>query len=328
MTVNAGVASRLNSTAYTAADERHLDSVLWTPGAAAAPFSARGGRRVNGKGLAVSIGGSPESWTVTPGAALIYDPTYASLGPWRIALDASISEAMPARPGTGQSRIDLIVAYIEDTDSSVGTTRDVYFARVPGTPGTSPTAPSAPALSIVLATLNVPASGTVTVTPSAARTVAAGGILPVATSAERDVLPDPWDGLTVKNAQTGLLEVYSAAAAAFQPISLGDTGWTNLTLSSGYAMSGTATPQQRLKGGQVRLRGAIVKSSGSFTSGTQVATVTNPPSVSMQFATAASPTNAGFRVSISSAGAVSVAITSGATVPTTVYLDGITYDVD
>ena len=204
-----GYVSRLNSVEYAARDERLLDSVLQMPAGSGA-FSARGGRRVHAAGLQASVGGSPEAVTVTAGAGLV-SPAAGSTGGYAFAIPASVSVVLPARPSTGLSRIDLVVARIYDVDESVGSTREVKIEHVPGTPSGSPSAPATPSLSLVLATLNVPSSGTISVTQSTTRTVAAGGVLPVATTAERDALT-PYAGLVVHNAQAGGLQVHDGTA--------------------------------------------------------------------------------------------------------------------
>lgn len=213
-----GTVSRWNADAtthlpaYSAGDERLLDSPLLMPGPASAVFSARSGRRVNGAGLAVSVGGSPEAWTVTAGAGVIFDSGNASAGAWRFAIPNAKSAQLPARPGSGLSRIDLIVARIYDTDVLGTGAREIKIEHVPGTPGSSPSAPATPALSLVLATLSVPNAGGISVTQSGARAVAAGGIVPVATLADLDALKTAgiaYEGLVADVAATDALYRYN-----------------------------------------------------------------------------------------------------------------------
>lgn len=209
-----GFASRINGVEYAAVDERRMDSALLMPGPVSAPFSGRSGRRVNGAGLTVSVGGGPEAWTVSPGAGVIYDPAYASQGAWRFEIPSAVSANLPARPGVGQSRIDLIVARIYDPGALGSGLAEVKIERVNGASGASPSAPSLPALSVELGRLLVPASGTITVTQSTRRTVTAGGVLPVATTAERTQLVTDgiaYPGLTIFNEQTKRQEVYGGS---------------------------------------------------------------------------------------------------------------------
>ncbi len=254
-----GKTNRWNGVAYNASDERLLDAILHMPGPAAAAFSGRGGRRVNGAGLVVSVAGSPEAWTVTAGAGVIYDAGYSTQGPWKFVIPASVTESMPPRPATGQSRIDLVVARIYDSDLSVGAAKEIKVELVAGTAGTSPSAPATPALSLVLATLTVPASGTITITQSTGRVVAAGGILPVATTTERDALVTAgvaYRGLVVDNAQTGKLHRFDGATWKTLE-EADDTGWVNVPLRSGFANLSGEPLQVRRRTGVVRLRGGI-----------------------------------------------------------------------
>lgn len=236
-----GYANRINGVDYNAVDERRFDAPLLMPGPTSAPFSAKAGRRVNGAGLVVSVGGSPEAWTVTQGAGVIYDSAYASQGAWRFEIPNSVSANMPARPGAGTSRIDLIVARIYDTVAIGSGPAEVKVERVNGTAGSTPSAPSLPALSVELARLTVPASGTITVTQSTERTVAAGGILPVPTVAARDKLKTDgiaYEGLYVDVASTDSLERYDGTnwvPAKSSMVRL----FTRVDASALYGQSGT-----------------------------------------------------------------------------------------
>lgn len=272
--VTDGYANRINGVEYNGVDERRFDGPLLMPGPAAAPFSARSGRRVNGAGLAVSVGGGPEAWTVTPGAGVIYDSAYASQGAWRFEIPAAITATLPARPGAGQSRIDLIIARIYDTGALGSGPAEVKIERVNGNAGGSPSAPSLPALSVELARMTVPASGTISVTQSSRRTVAAGGVLPVSGDADlASLVADgaAYPGLLAYNEQRSRFE--GRFASTWAAIPSGDTGWMTLPLASGYVNQGTPFPAVRVIGGVAYFRGAIARSSGSFTGPTSYAVV-------------------------------------------------------
>jgi len=205
-----GMVRRWNSVAYSGVDERRLDSVLAMPGPSSEPFSVLGGRRVNGAGLAASVGTGPDSVTVAAGGGIVYDSTYAAGGGWEFALAASKTVNLAARPGSGLSRIDLVIARIYDPDSSVGAVRELKIEVVAGTASASPAAPALPALSLELARLTVPNVAAVSSTHSTARTVAAGGVLPVSTTAARDALVGDgiaYPGMAVFNQQVGALQV-------------------------------------------------------------------------------------------------------------------------
>lgn len=211
-----GMASWIDLTdpKYAAADLRRLDSLMKMPGGpVSAPFSSKSGRRVNGAGLQVSIGGSPESWTCTPGPCEVYDPGYSTQGGWSVEIPNATTGTIGARPSTGQSRIDLIVVRVYDNGAIGSGPSEVKVERLPGNPGTSPVAPTPPAGSITfeVARLTVPATGSVTVTHSTERTVAAGGVLPVPTTAAMNKLKTDnvaYEGMVVNNAQTKSLHRY------------------------------------------------------------------------------------------------------------------------
>jgi hypothetical protein len=211
-----GMASWIDLTdpKYAAADLRRLDSLLMMPGGAATdPFSVKAGRRVNGAGLQVSVGGSPETWTCSPGPAEVYDPTYSTQGAWRVEIPNAKSGPIGARPSSGQSRIDLIVARIYDNGAIGSGPSEVKVERLAGNPGQDPQPPTPPVGSITfeVARMTVPATGAITVTQSTERTVAAGGILPVPTTAAMNKLKTDgiaYRDMVVGNAQTNSLHRY------------------------------------------------------------------------------------------------------------------------
>lgn len=213
-----GMVDRWDGVAYLASDERRMASVDQMPGAVADVFSARPGRRVNGSGLVASVSSTGNgSVSVTAGSCRIYDGNYASQGGWDVAFANAVGPiALGARPPAGQSRYVLVVARLYDSDIPVGAVKEAKIELVAGGAGTTPSVPGVNALSLVLATLTVPASGAISVTQSTRRTVAAGGVLPVATTAERTQLVTDgiaYPGLTIFNEQTKREEVY------------GGTGW-------------------------------------------------------------------------------------------------------
>jgi hypothetical protein len=208
--------------AYNAQELRQLDSPLLMPGPASAPFSGRSGRQVNGSGLAVTVDPTGAgSVTVSQGAGVIYDGSYAVQGAWRFATSGAKTVALAARPGSGTSRIDLVVARIYDSAlAGAGSVKELKIEVVTGggsfggTVGATPTAPSLPPLSLLLSTLTVTSTSgaAISKTDTTAVTVAAGGILPVATTAEMNALKTAgiaYRGLVVDNAQTGVLHRYN-----------------------------------------------------------------------------------------------------------------------
>jgi hypothetical protein len=144
-----GMASWIDLTdpLYAAADLRRLDSLLMMPGGPVADsFSVKAGRRVNGAGLQVSVGGSPEAWTCTPGPAMVYDPAYSTQGAWRVEIpNAKSATITTPRPSAGQSRIDLIVVRIYDNGAIGSGPSEVKVERLAGNPGQDPQPPTPPA---------------------------------------------------------------------------------------------------------------------------------------------------------------------------------------
>ena len=213
--VSDGYARRWNGVQYDGAQERRLDSVMVAPGGAG-PFSGLPGKRVNGAGLVVSIAGSPEQVSVTAGGGVIVDAG-SDAGVWTFEIPQSVTVAGEiSRPGSGQSRIDWVVARLYDTDSGLGTQKDVKLERWAGSAGSSPSDPTIPdgAVYLRLATLTVPASGTaITVTATTDRTAAAGGVVPMST-ARRDALAEAgalYAGFALYNTTSKQLEVYDGS---------------------------------------------------------------------------------------------------------------------
>lgn len=255
-----GPVMRWNQVEYSAGDERLMSSALLMPSGTGA-FSARSGRRPGGLGATVS----GTTVTIQPGAGVVYDAAYASAGPWLFALPALKTIPLGARPGSGQSRIDLIVARIYDPDSGLGSARELKIERVAGTASPTPSAPSLPAMSLEIARATVPATGNVSLTLSSARTVAAGGILPVATVAERDALPSPAAGLAVYVEATGELCIHDGTGwKRWTPSQ--DTDWATLQLgTSQFNVPNWANaPAWCISGGNFQMRGVANRISGNL----------------------------------------------------------------
>lgn len=252
-----GIARRFNTVEYDAGDERTLDAVLATPGGVLLP---RAGKRP-GTGLIVSVGGSPEAATVTAGSGTIVDTTGG--GGYQFALTSSQTRNFAARPSSGTSRIDILSARIRNTDAHPADGgRDVIVELLQGTAGASPVAPTLPAASLQLVQFTVPATGSIVMAKAAQRTVAAGGVLPVADQAERDALAVVYDGLRIYREDTATYEARIAGAWVVEP--LGDTGWSNLTgwNSAWTPVSGEA-PRIRKFNGLNFLDGAITRTAAS-----------------------------------------------------------------
>lgn len=129
---------------YSATDMRRLITVL-LPVAGVVDFAD----------LSVSqhAGGVNRSVDVASGWAVIVGTDVAQQGHYLFRSDAVVNVPLAAAPGSGQSRIDLIVAQIRDQDADGGANNDGVIAAVTGTAAStgSQVAPSAPASSLVLA---------------------------------------------------------------------------------------------------------------------------------------------------------------------------------
>lgn len=249
-----GYAIRLNSVEYDAGDDRAALTAL-VMGAGAA--TARAGRRP-GPGLTVTVGGTPEAATLSPGVCVVTDPVG---GMYLVAFPNNVTKNLATRPGTGTSRNDLAVARIYDADvhSADTTLREVDFELVTGTASASPSTPTLPDGALLLDTLTVPATGTISVSQNGPRTVAAGGILPVASQAERDALT-AYDGLVVYREDTDTFE--ARINGNWQGLNdPADTGWQSLTVVSPYSatspISSGEPPKYRVRGGIVYIVGSI-----------------------------------------------------------------------
>jgi hypothetical protein len=266
---------------YNAQEMRQLDSPLLMPGPASAPFSGRSGRQVNNSGLAVTVDPTGAgSVTVSQGAGVIYDGAYAIQGAWRFATSGAKTVALAARPGSGTSRIDLVVARIYDSAlAGAGSAKELKIEVVTGSANATPSAPALPPLSLLLSTLTVTSTSgaAISKTDTTAVTVAAGGILPVATTAERDALVTAgiaYRGLVVDNAQKGALERYTGAGGVWDELI--DTvvdyssGTPGFSYASGYAQTSTFQAQLARDGKSINMRGLVNPTSGTFTGGVEV----------------------------------------------------------
>lgn len=229
-----GVASRFNI-AYTAQAERQIAGVPLTP---SGNLSARGGVRPGQTGI-VTVGGSPEAWTVAAHSGVIEPPADTD-GSWVYAIPAPVSEQLPARPAAGNTRKDIIVARALDVDvpaTGAGAgVREVDVQRIGGTATSgTPSAPSTPAGAELLATLTVPATGSITIAPGR-RTVANGAVLPIASSAERSAIARLWDGLLIYREDLGKWQ--GRRNGAWTTLPLTEAGTATATVAGG---SGIAT---------------------------------------------------------------------------------------
>lgn len=220
-----GPVSRFNGVDYSGSDERFLHAGLLQRAGSNA-FSARTGRRPGSEPPTVS----GLTVTVPADGGVIYDPSLGG-GPWLWAIPSAKQLTLAERPGVGTSRRDVIVARIND----VAGQREVKYEIREGQASGSPSKPTLLPLSCEIAEIKVPASGPLEVIASTIRTVASGGVLPVATDLEREALPAPHSGLTVFNEQTGRLETRRGDGW----VAAGEVPWASFT--PGW-LAGSNTP--------------------------------------------------------------------------------------
>lgn len=174
--------------AITAKQERQAKAPLYGAGIGA-ELTSRSGFRV---GTATNIlTATSTTWTLKPCSAQIDPGAVTHQGMYGWASDADITGSVTAADAT-YARKDIV--YIQINDSSAGDGSGATSAPVlylAGTPAASPVAPALPPRSFLVGTITVPQTGggSPTVVVNTARFVAAGGVLPVTSAAERPSLP-------------------------------------------------------------------------------------------------------------------------------------------
>lgn len=161
-------------------------------------------------------------------------------GTYVFSIPSPVSITMPARPGAGTSRIDYVLARILNEDARPGDTlRVVDLYLLSGTAGGSPVPPTIPTGHLRIARLDVPASGTIAVSQPAPRMAAAGGIITVTDSTERDAISPLFDGIMVYREDNDSYEgrVNGAWAVLYPPPVLWKAGTASVTFNG----SGEAT---------------------------------------------------------------------------------------
>lgn len=151
-----GYALPIGTLSFSAQQNRQAFAALY--GSSASGLQAMAGVRP-GPGLDVTIAGS--TITATAGAAIVQSAASTIAGAYLAYLDASWTNALTAADGTF-TRIDLVYLRVRDTDMDGSGFRDCTPVYLAGTPSASPVAPPVPGSTsaIILATINVPKSGT------------------------------------------------------------------------------------------------------------------------------------------------------------------------
>lgn len=168
-------------------------------GGAGRPLGGRSGFRVDTASNILTA--TATTWTLVPCSAMIDPGATTHQGMYGWASDANVTGAVTAADAT-YTRKDIV--YIKVNDSSAGDGSGALSAPVEYRAGTASADPEATkavlqAREFLVGTITVPQSGggSPTVVLNPARFVAAGGILPVFSLAERDALTTH-DGLTVR----------------------------------------------------------------------------------------------------------------------------------
>jgi hypothetical protein len=208
----------------TVEDARHSMAALWTPAGA---VTSRSGMVPTG---AAAVPGSVLQTTPTANTFVHVQPiryvrqSSRGGGTYTMVLDSikDIDVLNPANGGTAadpaNARIDLIIA--QQSDAYFGDANsNMVVKRVVGTPAGTPLDPTVTGSAdyVLLARITVPANATSIVTANIANValpsaVAVGGLLPVATQAERDALVTPFDGMQVYRRDMDWIEVYDSTA--------------------------------------------------------------------------------------------------------------------
>lgn len=140
---------------YSATLDRQLiDVVFASPGTIA------------GTDLAVTQRGAGANMSVdvAAGRCVVTGTDATGQGKYLCWSDAVTNVTIATAPGTGLSRIDLIVAQVRDGNQNAGPNNDWIITAIAGTASSSPSAPSAPPSSFVLAHVAVGANVTSIVT--------------------------------------------------------------------------------------------------------------------------------------------------------------------
>ena len=155
-------------------------------------LGGRSGFRVGTPSTVLTATGT--TWTLGACAAMLDPGASTHQGMYGWSSDANVTGSVTAADATNP-RKDIV--YIQVNDSSAGdgsgaTTAPVLYLA--GTPGVTPSAPTLPARSFLVGTITVPqvGGGSPSVVLNPARYVAAGGLLPVNGTADRDTITAPY----------------------------------------------------------------------------------------------------------------------------------------
>jgi hypothetical protein len=226
-----GFALRIDNLAYGSAAERLMDAVGWMQGSSL--ILPRAGVKA-GAPVTLAVLTGPDRVTVPAhGGTLLSTPASGSTS-YRYVIPTAATKSFAARPSAGTSRIDLIVARVYDATADVSTAlKELDVEIILGTAAASPSAPPQPNGTLLLGQATVPNSAAIVITKPPPRTVATGGIVPVADAADLATLV-PYDGMVAFQEDTDVF--YGRANGA----------WVAFSTGAGPHFRGTiltATPQ-------------------------------------------------------------------------------------
>lgn len=261
---------------------RQSGSAAFGGATSARPLGARSGVR---PGTSVTtVTASSTTWSCGAFAGVADVQAAAEAGPYTFAFDAATSGAVTAADASSP-RVDIVYVQINDPSESDGSTvpaaTRLYLA---GVPAAAPVAPATPARSFVVANINVPISGggSPTVSWVAPYAVAAGGVLPVASSAGYPA--NAHEGFIVDDAALDALVRFNGSA--WVRVVPAETLADVVTFGAGWTATNTTNhkPRLRMVGKQVFLYGAITAGAGASISNMLTVPVAfQPPTTGSRF---------------------------------------------
>lgn len=177
--------------------------------------------------------------------------------------DGTVNVAITAAPASN-SRIDVI--WVKHNDNTTGDANSTpVFGVTAGTAAASPTKPTIPTGALELATLRVYAGTTAangglnTLTNTYQMTAAAGGAVPFRTKSDLLLWTNPLVGQVAF--VLDVADFFTWRAGAWDSL-LGDTGWLNMTLFSGWSVAVGEPPKYRVKNGFLSCSGRVSAGAG------------------------------------------------------------------
>lgn len=249
--------------AVTAQQERQARAAMFG-GFPTRPLGGRSGYRPGT--TSDTLTATSTTWTLKPCALHIDPGATTTQGMYGWASDANITGSVTAADATNP-RIDIVYLQISDSTSGDGSGAVSYAPQyLAGTPAVTPAAPALPARSFLLGTISVPKAGggSPTATVNAQYCVAAGGVLPVSSSAERSALT-MFDGRAVIRLDLPGSPIQTCDGAAWWPQQLAPLQTTGWTLSGDIDVSPVGAHKRVL--GTVHINrsgGAFTPSGGTY----------------------------------------------------------------